>query len=182
MGYIDQIRGLGACENAIEWLEEKNYPTAQEAWDACGIPHWLLWLVRETAGPNSDKKPVVMIACECARLLLPFHKKVYPSDPRVRRCIEVTEEHIAGELPIDNVALGRLLLSDEPRSKATLAAQSAATSAMCWTAYHSAHVAERVVGFVLAGGAMQDRDLRSECAVIIRKYFPVVPPLERGAQ
>ena len=66
---------MGACETAIEW--GKQYGTTEEAWQVCERGDWMLWLVGKLSGkPETDsRKKLVLVACECTRLALPFVKK-----------------------------------------------------------------------------------------------------------
>ena len=61
----------------------------------------MLWIIAKTA-VESDRKTIVSIACECARLALPYTK-----DPRVLACIETTEAWTRGEATIEQVRSAR---------------------------------------------------------------------------
>jgi len=82
---------LRACEDARKWVA--NQATYEQAWATCSRGDWMLWLVGKFAGePWSDgRKPLVLAACECARLALPYTK-----DKRVLKCIETTEAWTRG--------------------------------------------------------------------------------------
>lgn len=51
LDYIDRIADLGACGPALGWLRSEQYPTLQEAWDACPRGDWMLWLLSTVSDP-----------------------------------------------------------------------------------------------------------------------------------
>ena len=107
---------LQACEDARKWVA--NQATYEQAWATCSRGDWMLWLVGKFAGePWSDgRKPLVLAACECARLALPYTK-----DPRVLKCIETTEAWTRGE-------------ATEKQVRAAAAAADAAADAAAYAA------------------------------------------------
>ena len=68
--WVDDLRALSACNEAIDYAKE--FATAQEAWDACERGDWMLWWYGRVAGPpgHDSRRPLVLAACECARLAL----------------------------------------------------------------------------------------------------------------
>lgn len=51
MSYIDTIERYGACSPAVRWLRENNFPTLQDAWNACTNTSWLAWLLESVGQP-----------------------------------------------------------------------------------------------------------------------------------
>jgi hypothetical protein len=86
------LKQLRACPEARGWVAEQ---TPNQAWNNCQRGDWLLWFSSKL---GIDKKMIVKAACQCARLTLPYTK-----DPRVLKCIEVTELWCIGQIDISAV-------------------------------------------------------------------------------
>ena len=71
-----KLEALGACREAVEWSAQYG-DDFQRAWNECHRGDWMLWLAGRLAGePGSDaRRPLVLAACECARLALPYVKE-----------------------------------------------------------------------------------------------------------
>jgi hypothetical protein len=93
-GWIKELQQLGACIDALRW--GKDYPTLQEAWVKCERGDWMLWLLGKLSGkPMSDeRKKLVLIACQCARLSL---KYVKPGETRPLKAIELASAWAGGD-------------------------------------------------------------------------------------
>ena len=100
--YILKIKDLDACEEAIS--AAKQYKTSQELWLDCKRGDWMLWLVGKFSGePGCEKrKKLVLTACKCARLALPY---VQTGEERPLKAIETTEQWARGEngVTLENV-------------------------------------------------------------------------------
>ena len=92
--WTERLRELSACPAAVTWAAA--YPTIQAAWDACERGDYMLWLCGKYAGkPWSDaRRPLVLCACECARLAL---ARVQAGEDRPRLAIECAESWARGE-------------------------------------------------------------------------------------
>jgi len=160
------IKRLGACEDAVEWASQ--YKTPEKAWINCKRGDWMLWLLGKLAGePGSDsRKPLVLAACECARLSLPYVKK---GDKRPLKAMEVAEQWAKGE--------GNITLEDV-RAAAASAAYSAASSAAyaAYAASYAASAAAASAAYSAASSLARQRTLK-QCADIVRKHYPVPPTL-----
>ena len=90
-GMIEKLKATGACHDAVKWTSEQ--PSAKAAWETCERGDWMLWILGRQAGPawGKKRKPLVLAACECARLALPYTK-----DARVLTCIETAEAWARG--------------------------------------------------------------------------------------
>ena len=97
--YVRQLHALGACSEALNWAEASPHQTLESAWLACERGDWMLWLV---AKREVRRERIVFIACECARLALPYAKS-----PTVLKCIETTEAWARGEVTIEQVREAR---------------------------------------------------------------------------
>ena len=45
--YIDRIKNLGSCAEAIDWLHKSGHRSLRSAWTACPRGDWLDWLIVE---------------------------------------------------------------------------------------------------------------------------------------
>ena len=124
------LRGMGACDEALEWAHGMDYNTA---WSTCGIPDWMLFLIGKAAPLTSIVNE--LLVCRFAR------EVVYlTADPRVLACIEVREAWARGEA------------TDEERGAAIDAARST-TRATAWAATRAA---TRAAAVDAAGAAAGD--------------------------
>jgi len=98
--WSDPITIMKACSGAIDWL--RTQPDPETAWQECQRGDRMLWLLGKLAGePGSDsRRPLVLAACGCARLVLPF---VPDDEPRPLRAIEVAEAWARGALSLNDV-------------------------------------------------------------------------------
>jgi len=83
VSFQSHLRAIDACYEAREWAKDK---TAREAWDTCDRSDWLLWWVAKDK--KNAKREIVKVACEIARLALPFVKA---GEDRPRLAIEAAE-------------------------------------------------------------------------------------------
>lgn len=58
--WIDELKKLQACDDAIAWC--RSYPDLETAWAVCERGDWMLWLAAKTL----DRKLVVAAACAWA--------------------------------------------------------------------------------------------------------------------
>ena len=102
-----QLKAIGACKEAVLWA--KDYKTLRSAWEACERVDWMLWLCAKMEGKKgwSTRQQIVLVACDCAELVLPIYEKKYPDDKRVRNCIEVTRKWANGKATIEEVRQAR---------------------------------------------------------------------------
>jgi hypothetical protein len=149
---VEKLASLHACSEAIEWVEAfKGTPV--QAWKACERGDWMLWLCGKYAGePWSDaRKPLVLAACECARLAL---KYVPEDEKRPLVAIETAEKWTKGE--------------------ATKEEMKTANAAAAYAASYAAEAAAYTASYAHA-----KKKILNQCAGIVRKYYPE-PPKEVG--
>jgi hypothetical protein len=91
---LSHLARLSACDPAVEWVKRTKGTPAQ-LWAKCPDATWSLWLAGRA---EVGRKAVVLAACDCARLALP-----YTTDPRVLACIKTTEAWCRGEATIEQV-------------------------------------------------------------------------------
>jgi hypothetical protein len=153
------LKKLNACSEAIEFGSK--FPTLQAAWDKCKRGDWMLWYAGKKSGePESAKrKKLVLAACACARLALPYTK-----DPCVLACIETAEKWAGGKATIGELWLAR---------NAVYAADAAAYAV--YAADAATYAAD--AAYAAAANAYADarRKLLKQCADIMRKHYPKVP-------
>ena len=87
----DQLAGMGACSEAVEWAA--SYPTLQAAWDVCKRSDWMLWLLWMLDGEPCSPR-LRLAACACARTALHLVAK---GEDRPRIAIETAERYARGE-------------------------------------------------------------------------------------
>ena len=92
--FAQQLKRLGACSKAIEWVENKEFG---EAWASCEDSYWLFWLA-EKLGVNL--KLFIQIACRCTRLVLHLVPK---GEERPRKAIEAVEGWLEGKVSVEEV-------------------------------------------------------------------------------
>ena len=109
-----QLKAIGACKEAVLWA--KDYKTLRSAWEACERVDWMLWLCAKMEGKKgwSTRRQIVLVACDCAELVLPIYEKKYPDDKRVRNCIEVTRKWANGKATIEEVRQARRAAAAAP--------------------------------------------------------------------
>jgi hypothetical protein len=83
----------GACEEALDWAEGRDYVAA---WSECERADWMLWI----AAKALPRDRVVLTACACARTAL---KYVPEGEDRPRIAIETAERWARGEATIEEV-------------------------------------------------------------------------------
>ena len=87
---LEALKKKNACQKAIDWLQTQSSP--EEAWRTCEHGDWMLWHLKYAK--KLDAKKIVKIACECARLALPYVKE---GEGRPLHAIELAERWANGE-------------------------------------------------------------------------------------
>jgi len=203
--WIKTLKEMGTCGNALAWC--KGYKSLAEAWADCQRGDWMLWLLGELSDkPESvSHKKLVLVACQCARLALPYAKE---GELRPLRAIEVTEAWARGDEGIRredvrkaadaayaaahaaayasvyaayaaaDAADAAYAAADAAyaAAHATYAAAHAADAADAAT-YAAAHAAYAAAYAAYAAATSRISTLE-KCADIVRDYYPVAPKLE----
>ena len=96
---VETLNDMNACDEAVEWVKAQTElgKTPSWMWKHCPRGDWMLWLVGKTEVPREQ---IVMAACACARMALPFVTK---GEDRPRIAIETTEAWCRGEATIEQV-------------------------------------------------------------------------------
>jgi hypothetical protein len=159
---VDRITRFLPCEEATDWLSGHSDP--QQAWEACERGDWMLWLLGHLSGPplSEGRRPLVLAACECARLTLPHTK-----DGRVLVCIETAERWAGGEASAEELR--------EAQADADAYAAAAADADAYAAAAADAYAAAAADADAYADADAARKKTQAECAVIVRRHYPKAP-------
>jgi len=91
--FLLKLNELEACDEAVNWVEEKNFDLKQ-TWNTCEIYHWLYWLANKM---GVDHKAIVNSACQNAKLVMKFVKK---EEVSAFEAIETVEKWCNGDTSI----------------------------------------------------------------------------------
>ena len=154
--WSDKLIPQTACREALIWV--RTQPDPKTAWLICERGDWMLWLLsKQTDSPESASlKKLVLIACSCARLALPYVKM---GECRPLIAIEIAERWAHTK---------NRITSKEIKSASTASASAAASA----PAYASA-----------AASAADDANSKilKQCAEIVRQHYskPPIPAKTR---
>lgn len=123
---LDAMAKLGACNEAIAFVEKSKKRTAKAIWYDCERGDWMLWLASKA---HVDRKIVVAKACLYARQSLRF---VRAGEDRPRLAIEAADRWTRGEATIEEVIEAR---------NAAAAANAAYAANVAYAAAYAANVA-----------------------------------------
>ena len=175
--WLKPIKRMRACEEALEWGEQ--FGTIEEAWANCEKGDWMLWLAGRLAGdPESEsRKRLVLTACECARLALPYVKG---GEQSPLKAIETAEQWAKGET---NITLSdvRAAAAAAYAAAAAHAYAAYAAAAAAYAAYAAADAAaaaaadDAAAAAAYAAYAAARKEIRKKCADIVRKHYPKPP-------
>ncbi len=207
--WLKDLIKLDPCPEAVEWA--KSYESPDDAWAKCKRGDWMLWVAgRLSEDANSaSRKKLVLAACKCARLALPY---VRPGETRPRAAIDLTERWANGDQSVTLEMVGgaaraawdagAAMAAWDAARAAGDAAWAAAWAAMAagdamaawdagaatWAAWDAAWAA----GDAWAAMAARDatwaawdaaRDAAlSQCADIVREFYPSPPQKARPPQ
>ena len=166
--WIKPILELGACRDALEWAE--SYDSLDEAWAACERGDRMLWLAGRLAGPprTKSRRKLVLTACPCARLALPYVPK---GEMRPLKAME-TAEAWARQEP------GITLRDVREVTYAAFEAYAAANAA--YTAAYAANAAANAAAYAAnAANAARRKEIQHQCADIVREHYPRPPILKQ---
>ena len=182
MKYIDKLKQLNACEDAVDWCA--NYPSLEEAWQACHRGDWMLWLIaRVNPGePGSRKRrKIARAAADCAELVLPIYEERYPDNDSPRKAIEAAKRGDPDECRAA-VAAAFAAAADADASAAAYADADADASAAAYAAADAAAYADAYADAFAAAAFAADaaaadarENTHKRCADIVRKNYPNPP-------
>ena len=94
MNHKQLLKDIHACDEAQTWY---NGQDSETAWAVCERGDWMLWIAGKL---DVDRKLLVMAACDCAELALPYAGKHHEA---VQNCIAVTRRWCDGQATIAEV-------------------------------------------------------------------------------
>ena len=107
--WSDCIEVLKPCSDALIWARTQE--SYELAWQRCERGDWMLWLLGQVLSAEqmeNDRKNLALIACECARLALPY---VPEGEARPLKCIETVEAWARGQATLDEIQAARAAAS-----------------------------------------------------------------------
>ncbi len=157
---------LGACSEAKDWIGSRDLATA---WKECERIDWMLWLCGRMEGKKGwpTRQQIVLVACDCAELTLPYVTK---GDDRSRIAIETARRWTNGNATIDEVIRARngaYAAAYDAAAYATAVGYAAAYAAAAATA--AADAADAADAAAYAGTAANAATkVRQQCLDIVR--------------
>lgn len=97
------LRDLGACNEALEWIE-KTPGELEDLWAACQRGSWMIWLLERL---GYDKRTMRHIACDVAEDVLNIYEHEYPADYRPRSAIAMARRYADGAATDDELIAAR---------------------------------------------------------------------------
>ena len=175
---------LSVCSDARVFC--RGHKTIKAAWLACERGDWLLWFAGKL---DIDRKVLVFVACQCARLVLKN-----TTDKRVLKCIEITERWTADNAMIEEMITARRDAADAAdaaayaayayaaayaayayaaaAAAAYAAAADAADAAAAYAAYAAAAAADAAAYAAADAADATRKETLKICADLVRKYIP----------
>lgn len=171
----DTLRSMGACEEAIRWVESSPDQSPEALWRTCHRGDWMLWYAGRA---GVDRRTLVRAACACARLTLGY---VRDGEDRPLRAIEIAEAWARGEATRDQVSTA----ARAAFLAAAYAARAADAASVVAAAFAAAYAAEAAYYDYAADAASAAADapysadvradIRRRCADAVREVLPEVP-------
>jgi len=96
-GVIRILNDNGACREARKWVCSRWFSSSRDMWATCPRGDWMLWIAGRV---GVKRETLVLAACACARLALPY---IEPGEMRPLRAIETAEAWARGEATLDQV-------------------------------------------------------------------------------
>jgi len=172
---ISVLQDMKACKDAIEWLTLQQ--SFVQAWRDCQRGDWMLWLLGRCFGKLGSPKhrKLVLAACGCARLALPYVPK---GEERPRGAIETAEAWARRKRGVTleqvrNAAYAAAYAANAANAAYAATAANAAYAATAANAANAAYAAATAANAAYAAAA-KEKTL-AKCADIVRKHFPKAP-------
>ena len=171
MTFQDQLKKLGACSDAVEWVGNR---TAQKAWDECKKGNWMLWLINNSKlkVTLAIRKKLVLCACDIAETSLKYLPK---DEKRPAEALRVARAWVKGEKTIEEVKTAAKAANAANAANAAYAAANAVYAAAYAVnaayATYAANAAAKAANAANAANAAAN----AANAAIVRKYFPKPP-------
>jgi hypothetical protein len=184
--YIQHLKDLRACSNAIEW-SVRTEGTPQELWEKCERGNWLLWRIGKIIDRDNESqlRRLTLAKAKCAGLVLHLMK-----DERSIKAIEVAERFGNGTAPREELVVAHAAAYAAYAAAAAAATHTAAThTAAAYAATHThtaaayaaaaaayaAYAAYAATHTAAAYAAYAARkEILGRCANCVREVFPYV--------
>lgn len=162
--FHDELKRMAACHDGSDWA--RDYPTAQAAWDACPRGDWMLWWA---ARRGVRRRDLVLAACACARLALP-----YAQGDEAELAIATAEQWAHGDVSVtlDDVRSASAAAADAADAAYFAFAAASAAYAAASAAFAAAYASD--AAGTVAVGIPREVTLR-KCADICRRFWKEVP-------
>jgi len=165
---------MNACPEAVEWVGDMSL---RQAWRRCKRGDWMLWLAVRR---GVDRKEIVWVACQCARLAL---KHVPEGEERSRLAVETAEAWTRGEVSDQEVrraadatyAAAYADAAPYAADAATYAAAAAYAATYAAAAPYAADAAADAAFADAATYAATREKVLAECATICRRQWSTLP-------
>ncbi len=145
MNALDILRALGACDDALEWVEAQPDQSREALWRECQRADWMLWylgtLVDRDGYGSKVHRRVILIACLCARTA-----SIHWRDPSCERAVSLAERWAWGDKSVTCEELRAASVAVVYSNHAHDAAADAAHAAAARTAYASAVAVDTAYG------------------------------------
>ena len=79
--HLGWLKKNDACRGSIEWVEENNISTLEDAWNTCNRGDWLLWMADKL---GIDKHKMTICGALCAHTVVE-----HMENPRSRNAVRV---------------------------------------------------------------------------------------------
>ena len=159
MTFIDELKKLNACPEAVEWVRENDY-NLQQAWENCHRGDWMLWLAFRKK--VNDKK-LTLAKARCARLVIHLME-----DEQSRNAVEVAEKYGAGQATGEELEKARDAAYD---AYADADADAAAAAYDAYAAYAAAAHAAYAAYAAADAAAAAKKDIWQKSADICREIL-----------
>jgi hypothetical protein len=188
MHWSDVLTRMSACDGAVEWA--RTQPSYAVAWRRCQRPDWLLWLAGRCSRTLTQRRAIVLAACDCAETALRF---VPAGEVRPAEAIRVARAWCRGRTTLEAVRVAADAAAyDAPNADAAAyaayaaAVAVAAAAAVAVAAYDAADAATVAAAYAAVAAAAPyaaaaaratTREAASKCCGLIhaRIQRPTLP-------
>ena len=130
MNFKTQLERIEACQEAIDWVENKTF---KEAWQTCERGDWMLWFAQ--ANKLCGIRILTLAKARCAKLVIHLMK-----DERSKNAVYVAEQYGIGKATRKQLDDASDAASDAARA-ASYAASNAARAASYAASYAASDAA-----------------------------------------
>jgi hypothetical protein len=129
---------MSDCDGAVEWA--RTQPSYAVAWRRCQRPDWLLWLAGRCGHTLTQRRAIVLAACDCAETAL---RHVPEGELRPAEAIRVARAWCRGKATLQDVraATNAAYAASAAATNAATNAAAAASAADDAAAYAAAYTA-----------------------------------------